>query len=147
MLLAERELTFKKSFEAAQSMELANKEDVRDVITTRDESVNKVGEVATSRHPQGISASCFRCGQKHAPSESWCKAAQCYRWKKTAILPRCETRNVMPSERVMLRMFRSQILLMMKCVALGCILSLLQISVDRVIKSSCCWRANQSEWK
>ena len=46
--LAERELTFKKAFETAQSMELANKEDI---ITTGDESVNKVGKVAT---PRGI---------------------------------------------------------------------------------------------
>ena len=30
-LLAERHLTFKKAFETAQSMELANKEDFRDV--------------------------------------------------------------------------------------------------------------------
>ena len=43
-LLAERELTFKKAFETAQSMELANKEDIPDVITTGDESVNKVGK-------------------------------------------------------------------------------------------------------
>ena len=41
-LLGERELTFKKAFETAQSMELVNKEDIRDVITTGDESVNKV---------------------------------------------------------------------------------------------------------
>ena len=41
-LLPVRELTFKKAFETAQSMELANKEDIRDVITTGDESVNKV---------------------------------------------------------------------------------------------------------
>jgi len=33
-LLMERELTFKKAFETAQSMELANKEDICDVITT-----------------------------------------------------------------------------------------------------------------
>ena len=81
-LLAERELTFKKAFETAQSMELANKEDMRDVITTGDESVNKVDKVATPRRPQRESGSCFRCGQKHAPSECWCKTAQCYRCKK-----------------------------------------------------------------
>ncbi|XP_044167171.1 uncharacterized protein K02A2.6-like [Acropora millepora] len=81
-LLAERELTFKKAFETAQSMELANKEDMRDVITTGDESVNKVDKVATLRRPQRESGNCFRCGQKHAPSGCWCKTAQCYSCKK-----------------------------------------------------------------
>ena len=81
-LLAERELTFKKAFETAQSIELANKEDMRDVITTGDESVNRVDKVATPRRPQRESGSCFRYGQKHAPSECWCKTAQCYRCKK-----------------------------------------------------------------
>ena len=72
-LLAERELTFKKAFETAQSMELANKEDIRDVITAGDESVNKVDKVATPRRSQGKSGGFFRCGRKHAPSECWCK--------------------------------------------------------------------------
>ena len=49
-LLAERGLTFKKAFETAQSMELANKEDMRDVITTGDELVNKVEKVAIKFH-------------------------------------------------------------------------------------------------
>ena len=106
-LLAERELTSKKAFETAQSLELATKEDIRDVITTGVEPVNKVAKVATSRRPQGESGSCFRCGQKHARSECWCKTAQCYRCKKRVILPRCVIRNVMLATRVMLRMFRS----------------------------------------
>ena len=63
-------------------MELANKEDMRDVITTGDESVNKVDKVATPRRPQRESGSCFRCGQKHTSSECWCKTAQCYRCNK-----------------------------------------------------------------
>ena len=162
-LLAERELIFKKAFETAQSMELANKEDIRDVIMAGDESVNKVDKVATPRRSQGKSGSFFRCGRKHAPSECCCKTARCYRCKKRVILPSCAIRNVIlilgdPGAvsgggkkalraRVMLRMFRSQIVLLMKCVFLGCVLSPLQISVDRFIKSSCCWRANQSEWK
>ena len=81
-LLAEKELTFKKAFETAQSMELTDKVDVRDVIGTEEESLNKVGKVATPSRLHGESVSCFRCGQKHAPSECWCKATQCYRCKK-----------------------------------------------------------------
>ena len=77
----------KNAFETAPSTKLANKEDVRDVIATGDESVNKVGKVATPRRPQGKSVSCFRRGKKHAPSECWCKAAQCYRCKK---VPYCQ---------------------------------------------------------
>ena len=128
-------------------MELANKEDIRDVIMAGDESVNKVDKVATPRRSQGKSGSFFPCGRKHAPSECCCKTARCYRCKKRVILPSCAIRNVILRARVMLRMFRSQIVLLMKCVFLGCVLSPLQISVDRFIKSSCCWRANQSEWK
>ena len=140
-LLAERELTFKKALETMQSMELANKEDIRDVITTGDESVNKVDKVATPRRPQGESGSCFRCGQKHASARPHSVTDE----KERVLLPRCAIRNVMLTARAMLRMFRGQIVLMMKYVVLGCILSPLRISVDRVIKSSCCWRANQSE--
>ena len=44
-LLAERELTFERAFETAQSMEFANKEGIRDVITTGDKSGNKVDKV------------------------------------------------------------------------------------------------------
>ena len=62
-----RELTFKKAFETAESMDLPNKKDIRDVITTEDESVNKVDIVATAKRPQGKSGSGFRCGQKHVP--------------------------------------------------------------------------------
>ena len=58
--------------EMAQSMELTNKKDIRGVSTTRDELVNKVDKVATPRRRQGESGSCFRCGQKHTPSECWC---------------------------------------------------------------------------
>ena len=54
-LLAERELTLKKAFETAPSMELGDKEDICDVITTGDKSVNKVNKVATPRPPQGES--------------------------------------------------------------------------------------------
>ena len=125
-------IDIQEAFETAQSMDLASKEDIRDVIGTRDESVNKVDKVATPRRQQGQSGSGFRCGQKHAPSECWCKTAQSYRCKKKSILPKCAIRNVMPTARVMLRMFRSQIVLMMKCGVLGYILSPLQISVDRL---------------
>ena len=127
-LLAERELIFKKAFETAQSMELVNKEDIRDVITAGDESVNKVDKVATPRRSQGKSGSFFRCGRKHAPSECWCKTARCYRCKTRVILPSCAIRNVILRARVMLRMFRSQIVLLMKYVFLGCVLSPLQIA-------------------
>ena len=49
-LLAERDLTFKKAFEIAQSMELANKDDFRDTRVPVDNTVNKVGRYASSGH-------------------------------------------------------------------------------------------------
>ena len=54
-LLGESKTTFKKAFETAQSIQLANQEDVRDVSATGDESVNKVDKVATPRRSQGYS--------------------------------------------------------------------------------------------
>ena len=82
-------------------MELANKEDIRVVITTGDESVKKVDKVATSRRPQRESGSCFHCGQKHAPSECWCKTAQCYRCKKKRVIlcnQKCDAHNTCYAE-------------------------------------------------
>ena len=64
-------------------MELANKEDVCAVITTGDESVNKVGKVATPRRPQGESVlKLFSLGSEAytvlcQTAGAWCKAAQC----------------------------------------------------------------------
>ena len=59
-LLAERDLTLKKAFETAQSMELANKEDFRDTSVPVDDTVNKVGRYASSGHSTGDAVSCFR---------------------------------------------------------------------------------------
>ena len=67
-LLAERDLTLKKAFETAQSMELANKEDFRDTSVAVDDNVNKVGRYDSSGHSTGDAVSCFRCGGKHSPS-------------------------------------------------------------------------------
>ena len=63
-LLTERELTFKKAFETAQSMELAIKEDFRDVSSSVDESVNKGGNFNWKQPPDDCGV-CFRCGQRH----------------------------------------------------------------------------------
>ena len=67
-LLAERDLTLKKAFETAQSMELANKEDFRDTSVPVDDTVNKFGRYASSGHSTGDAVSCFPCGGKHSPS-------------------------------------------------------------------------------
>ena len=76
-LLAERDLTLKKAFETAQSMELANKEDFRDTSVPVDDTVNKVGRYASSGHSTGDAVSCFRCGGKHSPSGCWVRSVQC----------------------------------------------------------------------
>ena len=73
-LLAERDLTFKKAFETAQSMELANKEDFRDVSVPVDDTVNKVGKYASPGQSHEGAVSCFRCGGKHSPSGCWAKS-------------------------------------------------------------------------
>ena len=78
-LLAERDLTFKKAFETAQSMELANKEDFRHTNVPVDDTVNKVGRYASSGHSTGDAVSCFRCGGKHSPSGYWARSVQCYK--------------------------------------------------------------------
>ena len=63
-LLTERDLTFKKAFETAQSVELAIKEDFCDVSSSVDESVNKVGNFNLRRPPDDCRV-CFRCGIFH----------------------------------------------------------------------------------
>ena len=78
-LLAERDLTFKKAFETAQSMELANKEDFRHTSVPVDDTVNKVGRYASSGHSTGDAVSCFSCGGKHSPSGCWARSVQCYK--------------------------------------------------------------------
>ena len=78
-LLAERDLTFKKAFETAQSMELANKEDFRDTSVPVDDTVNKVGRYASSGHSTGDPMSCFRCGGRHSPSGCWARSVQRYK--------------------------------------------------------------------
>ena len=51
---SERDLTFKKAFETAQSMELANEEDFRqlfrDASVPMDDTVNKVGKYGSPGH-------------------------------------------------------------------------------------------------
>ena len=51
---SERDLTFKKAFETAQSMELANKEDFRqlfrDASVPMNDTVNKVGKYGSPGH-------------------------------------------------------------------------------------------------
>ena len=66
-LLAERDRTFKKAFETAQSIELANKDDFPDTSVPVDDTVNKVGGYASSGHSTGDAVSCFRCDGKHSP--------------------------------------------------------------------------------
>ena len=78
-LLAEREFTFKKAFETAQSMELASKENFRDTSVPVDDTVNKVGRYASSGHSTGDTVSCFRCCGKNSPSGCWARSVQCYK--------------------------------------------------------------------
>ena len=82
-LLAERDLTFKKAFETAQSMELANKEDFRDTSVPMDDTINKVGRYARSGLSTGEAVSCFRCGGKYSPSGCWARSVQCYKCHNT----------------------------------------------------------------
>ena len=81
-LLTERDLTFKKAFETAQSMEMANKEDFRDVSSPLDESVNKVSKFNNGKPPSDGRGVCFHCGQRHRPSACRFRAAQCFKCQK-----------------------------------------------------------------
>ena len=65
-----RDLTFKKAFETAKSMELANREDFRGASVPVDDTVNKVGKYASPGHSNEEDVSCFRCSRTHSPS--WC---------------------------------------------------------------------------
>ena len=98
-LLAERELTFERAFETAQSMEFANKEGIRDVITTGDKSGNKVDKVVGNMVVVFVPA----------------KTCSVRELVKDLTLPRCAMRNVTLTTRVLLRMFHRQIVLLMKC--------------------------------
>ena len=99
-LLAERDLTFKKAFETAQSMELANKEDFRDTSVPVDDSVNKVGRYASSGHSTGDAVSCFRCGGKHSPSGCWARLVQSYKCHKKGHLAKmCDKKGKIQSTR------------------------------------------------
>ena len=81
-LLTERDLTFQKAFEMAQSMELAIKEDFRNVSSPVDESVNKVGKFNSLKQLPDDRGVCFRCGQRHLPSSCRFKTVQCYKCQK-----------------------------------------------------------------
>ena len=99
-LLAERDLTFKKAFETAQSMELANKEDFRDTNVPVDDTVNKVGRYASSGHSTGDAVSCFRCGGKHSPSGCWARSVQCYKCHNKGHLAKmCDKKGKIQSTR------------------------------------------------
>ena len=105
-LLAEREFTLTKAVETAQSMELANQEDIRDVSTTGDESVNKVDKVATPRSSQGKFVSFFCWGQiRLRQSASGTPLSVTDVEKRRAILPKYVTWNVILKVRVMLGCF------------------------------------------
>ena len=99
-LLAERDLTFKKAFETAQSMELASKEDFRDTSVPVDDSVNKVGRYASSGHSTGDPVSYFRCGGKHSPSGCWARLVQPYKCHKKGHLAKmCDKKGKIQSKR------------------------------------------------
>lgn len=105
-LLAERDLTFKKAFETAQSMEMANKEDFRDVSSPLDESVNKVSKFNNGKPPSDVRGGCFRCGQRHQPSVCRFRAAQCFKCQRKGTWPRCAvSRNENPPLHSTFRMF------------------------------------------
>ena len=97
-LLAERDLTFTKAFETAQSMELANKEDFRDTSVPVDDTVNKVGRYASSGHSTGDPMSCFRCGGRHSPSGCWARSVQRYkRHNKGHLAKMCDKKGKIQS--------------------------------------------------
>ena len=99
-LLAERDLTLKKAFETAQSMELANKEDFRHTSVPVDDTVNKVGRYASSGHSTGDAVSCFSCGGKHSPSGCWARSVQCYKCHNKGHLAKmCDKKGKIQSTR------------------------------------------------
>ena len=64
-------MTFAKAFETAQSMELANEKGLHEVRIPLEDSINKVNCFSGPKCPGKGSGDCFRCGQKHHPSECW----------------------------------------------------------------------------
>ena len=73
-----------KALETAQSMEMANKEDFRDVRSPLDESLNKVSKFNNGKPPSDVRRGCFRCGQRHQPSVCDCRfrVAQCFKCQR-----------------------------------------------------------------
>ena len=99
-LLAERDWTFKKAFETAQSMELANKDDFRDTSVPVDDTVNKVGRYASLGHSTRDAVSCFRCDGKHSPSGCWARSVQCYKCHNKGHLAKmCDKKGKIQSTR------------------------------------------------
>lgn len=86
-------MTFAKAFETALSMELANEKGLHEVRIPPEDSINKVNCFSSPKCPGKGSGDCFRCGQKHHPSECWCKTAQCYRCQEKGIIAKMCTQN------------------------------------------------------
>ena len=99
-LLAKRDLIFKKAFETAQSMKLANKEDFRDTSVPVDNTVNRVARYASSGHLTGDTVNCFCCGGKHSPSGCWVRSVQCYKChNKDHLAKMCDKKGKIQSTR------------------------------------------------
>ena len=93
-------LDFKKAFETAQSMELTNKEYFRDTSVPVDDTVNKVGRYASSRHSTGDAVGCFRCVGKHYTSGCWARSVQCYKChNKVHLAKMCDKKGKIQSTR------------------------------------------------
>lgn len=95
-LLAERDLTFKKAFETVQSMEMANEEDVCDVSSPQDESLNKVSKF------NNVVVNIINISHRCVGSEL-CSASNV---RERGMWPRCAvSRNENPSLHGIFRMF------------------------------------------
>ena len=77
-LLQETELTYKKSYEIAQAMEVATKdmEDLKKAIPTT-QGVHRLNQTDWSK-PTSRTMICYRCGANHASTTCRFRSVQCY---------------------------------------------------------------------
>ena len=146
-LFAEKDFTFKKAFETAQSSELSNK-DFRDTSVPVDDTVNKVGKYASPGHSTKEAVSCFRCGGKHFLSGCWASSVQCYKCHtKGRFAKMCVKKGEIQSTRYFEVDSPITEVLLKSSLNCDCTLSRLKDKVDQGFKFSCCWRVSQSAWK
>ena len=88
-LLAETDLPFKKAFEIAQAIEMAEK-DTKDLVAAQGQSsVNRIQKAGTTRHKI-----CYRCKRQHDPATCKFREATCHGCGKVGhILKACTNKK------------------------------------------------------